>query len=327
MTGRHPPWIRHANGITTVDANYVRPGFASVHLVERGESVAIVDTGANSSVPLVLRALEELGIQTAAVEWLFLTHVHLDHAGGAGRLLQHLPRAKVAVHPRGAPHLIDPTRLQNATVAVYGQQKFEELYGQLVPIPGERVHHTDDGQELFLGPSRMQILHTPGHALHHQVWFDPEASVIFTGDTFGLSYRELDSDKGPFIVPTTTPSQFDPDQLLDSIERIVGLDPQWLYLTHFGPVTGAQRLSSALREQIERFVAIARQHGSSANRDELIRSDLREYLVARARAHGIADAAATIDRVLANDLELNTQGLVAWLARSEKRARELSWKR
>jgi len=311
------PWIRHPDGVTTVDAAYVRPGLASVHVLERAGRAAIIDSGTNDSVPLVMRALAELGLPPDAVDWLVLTHVHLDHAGGAGALLAQLPRARVLVHPRGAPHLVDPARLESATIAVYGEPAFRRLYGALVPVPAERLHQTRDGERVRLGPSELGILHTPGHALHHQVLVEPEAGAVFTGDTFGLSYRELDTAAGAFIVPTTTPTQFDPQQLVASVRRIVELGPASLYLTHFGRVTGAARLGAALCTQIGRFVALASAHAAAENRQERIRAALRDELVARAAAHGVADAAATVDAVLGPDLDLNAQGLVAWLARAE----------
>ncbi|HEV8547851.1 MAG TPA: MBL fold metallo-hydrolase [Polyangiaceae bacterium] len=311
--------VTHAPGITTVDAEYYRPRFASVHVIEHDGRAAIVDTGANSSVPLVMGALEELGIAPAAVDLLFLTHVHLDHAGGAGLLLQQLPAARVIVHPRGAAHLVDPTRLEAATIAVYGAGAYQKLYGKLVPIPAERVQQTTDGERVRLGQQELSILHTPGHAMHHQVLFDPAAKAVFTGDTFGLSYRELDTAAGAFVVPTTTPTQFDPEQLLGSVRRIAELAPEAAYLTHFGRVTGVTHLAARLCERIERFVGLAREHAAGDSRHERIRSALRDYVVEQAAAHGIANAAATIDAVLAADLELNAQGLVAWLERTEKK--------
>ncbi|HWA78434.1 MAG TPA: MBL fold metallo-hydrolase [Polyangiaceae bacterium] len=315
------PWVRHPHGITTVDADYFRPGFASVHLVERAGRVGIIDAGANSSVPLVLRALAELGLAQEAVEWLFLTHVHLDHAGGAGLLMQALPRARAIVHPRGAPHMVDPTKLASATSAVYGATAFEHLYGKLVAIPADRIQVTEDGERVRLADSDLTILHTPGHALHHHVLFDPEARAVFSGDTFGVSYRELDSERGAFVVPTTTPTQFDPEQLLTSIKRISELAPESVYLTHYGRVTEVARLAADLSEQIERFVSLAREHAATENRYARLRATMHAYFVERASAHGIPDAAAQVDSVLGPDLELNVQGLLAWLSRSAKPAR------
>jgi glyoxylase-like metal-dependent hydrolase (beta-lactamase superfamily II) len=313
-----PRLIRHADGITTVDAEYVRPGFASVHVLERGGRAAIIDSGANSSVPLIERALTLLGIEPEQVELLFLTHVHLDHAGGAGALARALPQARVLVHPRGLAHLIDPARLEAATIAVYGQHAFEQLYGKLVPIAAERIAATEDGERYRLGPSELTILHTPGHALHHHVLFDPDARALFTGDTFGLSYRELDTEQGALIVPTTTPTQFDPEQLVRSITRLAALPAQAVYLTHFGRVSGIARLARDLCDQIAGFVSIARRYADASDGAARIRSEMRELWLARARAHGVAHAEAQVDSLLAPDLELNTQGLLAWLERERK---------
>jgi glyoxylase-like metal-dependent hydrolase (beta-lactamase superfamily II) len=316
-----PLLTRHAHGITTVDAMYVRPGFAAVHIIERDGRVAIVDTGANASVSFVEQALLELSLPREAVDSVFLTHVHLDHAGGAGRLLRALPNARVVVHPRGVAHLVDPSRLARATSAVYGRERFEQLYGTLLPIAAERIIPTADLDRLRVGKCELSVLHTPGHALHHQALFDPEASAIFTGDTFGLSYRSLDTSVGAFIVPTTTPTQFDPEQLLASIERLAALDPEAAYLTHFGRVTGVGRLARSLEEQIAELVQIALRHQGAAQRQVWIANELRALWLERLERHGVGDAASRIDAVLGEDLELNVQGLVAWLERGERTTR------
>ena len=309
---------RHPHGITRVDTEYVRPGFDAAYVLVRDGRAGIIDAGARSAVPLLLRALDELAVARDAVDWLLVTHVHLDHAGGAGALLEHLPSARVLVHPRGAPHLADPTRLEQATIAVYGPERFEQLYGKLVPISPARIHQTRDGEYLTLGSSELSILHTPGHALHHQVLFDAGARAAFTGDTFGLAYPELATPAGSFIVPTTTPTQFDPEQLVASIRRIAALEPGSLYLTHYGRVENVSELAAALEEQIERLVTLARACAPGVSRRARLRSSLREYWIERAAAHGMADAAAKVDAVLTPDIELNAQGLEAWLSRTEK---------
>lgn len=276
MTAPRAPWIRHSDGITTIDAEYVRPAFASVHVLSRDGRAMLIDTGANSSVPLVMSALSELEIAPTCVDWLFLTHVHLDHAGGAGSLLRQLPCARVLTHPRGAQHLVDPTRLESATAAVYGQDAFERLYGKLVPIPPELVHETRDGERVQLGMADLMILHTPGHAMHHQVLYDAHVGAVFTGDTFGLAYPELETPAGAFIVPTTTPTQFDPEQLLTSVQRIADLRPASLYLTHYGRVTDAPRLAHALRDQIGHFVELARECAATSDRHPRLRAALTD---------------------------------------------------
>src|SRR5205814_2309862 len=139
-----------------------------------------------------------LGIARAAVDYVLLTHVHLDHAGGAGRLMQELPNAVAVLHPRGAPHMIDPSRLIEGSRAVYGE-RLEQLYGQLLPIPAARVRVVEDGERVRRGRRALELIHRPGHALPHYAVVDPAHASIFAGDTFGISYRSLDTAQGAFI--------------------------------------------------------------------------------------------------------------------------------
>lgn len=311
-----PRLTRYEHGITAVDAEYVRVGLAAVHIVQHEGRAALVDTGTNHCVPQVLAALAQLGVAPQAVEYILLTHVHLDHAGGAGQLMRVLPNAKAVLHPRGAPHMIDPAKLVAGSIAVYGETAFRELYGEIVPIPADRVLTAEDGQRSSLGSREFQFLHTPGHALHHLAIVDATSRGIFTGDTFGLSYRELDTAQGPFFVPTTTPTQFDPEQLVSSIERLQSLAPEALYLTHYGKVRFAPRLAAQLKSQIGQFVEIAKRHARSSDAYERIKVDMRSLWLQLAREHGCTLPEARIDEVLAGDLDLNAQGLVSWLKRT-----------
>src|SRR5690606_23693744 len=148
-------------------------------------------------------ALEAAGLTPADVDWLILTHVHLDHAGGAGELMACLPNARLVVHPRGARHMIDPSKLWAGALAVYGEEEMQRSYGTLRPIPAERVVEAPDGHVVELAGRALRCLDTPGHARHHNAIHDEPSGCVFTGDTFGLSYRELDSARGPFVIPTT----------------------------------------------------------------------------------------------------------------------------
>src|SRR5687768_12634612 len=213
MTASLPRLTRFADGITAVDTEYVRPQMDASHIVVSGGRAAIVDTGPNTAVPLILAGLAELGLSPADVDWLFLTHVHLDHAGGAGALMRALPNAVCVVHPRGAPHMIDPAKLISGTRAVYGDELYSRLYGEIFAVDASRLSIAQDGQRFTLRDREFECVHTPGHALHHQAIVDRETDCIFTGDTFGLSYREFDTARGAWIMPTTTPTQFDPEQL------------------------------------------------------------------------------------------------------------------
>src|SRR4051794_6173431 len=134
-----PRITRHPDGVFAVDAEYVHPGFAAVHIIQNNGRAAFVDTGTNNSVPYLLAALEELGMAPEAVDYVFLTHVHMDHAGGAGLLMQSLPNARLFVHPRGLPHMIDPSMVVAASQAVYGEEKFRALYGDVLAVPQERT--------------------------------------------------------------------------------------------------------------------------------------------------------------------------------------------
>lgn len=312
--------ITYDNGIYAIDAEYVRPMLDAVHLVVHEGRAAFVETGTSRSVPQLLAALDSLGLSRDAVDWVFITHVHLDHAGGAGQLMQALPNAKAVLHPRGAPHMIDPRKLIDASIAVYGADAFAKLYGEIIPIASERVVSTEPGQRFSLAGREFEILHTPGHAMHHQVFFDHHAKAVFTGDTFGLSYREFDVDGRAFAFPTTTPTQFDPDQLIDSIHRILALQPQAAYFTHYGEVRDLPRLAIALERMTRAFAEAAKVEAAMSDTERGLRERLLErisqILHLELQAHGCALAPQRIDELLGLDIGLNVDGLVAWLARN-----------
>ena len=308
---------RHPDGIFAIDTHYLRPQFDAVHLVVQDGRAALVDTATSHSVPRVLAALDELGIARDAVDWVFLTHVHLDHAGGAGQLLQALPRARAVLHPRGAPHMIDPRKLIDASIAVYGRENYERLYGELLPIDAARVDITTDGQRLELAGRPFEVAHTPGHALPHQALVDLGTASLFTGDTFGVSYREFDVEGRALVVATPSPPQFDPQQLIASIHRLLGYRPQAAYLTHYSRVTDLERLGADLELQVREFERFALEQAGAPPElaQPALCAAIRGLWVEMARRHGCAEPAALIDAVLGLDLQLNADGLLAWLAR------------
>jgi glyoxylase-like metal-dependent hydrolase (beta-lactamase superfamily II) len=308
----------HPHGVWALDTGYVRPRMDASHVIVRDGRAALVDCGTTRSVPRLLGCLEILGVEPEQVDWLFLTHVHLDHAGGAGELLAHLPRARIVVHPRGAPHLIDPGKLEAGTRAVYGDAVYEQLYGTLTPVDADRVSVVDEGERVALGRSVFEVLHTPGHALHHCCFHDRTANAVFAGDTFGVSYRELDVRGAPFILPATTPTHFDPDQLHGSIDRIAGLKPEAVYLTHYSRVTDLERLAEDLHGDLVAFVEIAKRCKREADAVAAIACMMRAYLGARLDEHGYPDDERKRDAVLGMDIELNAKGIVAWLERTQR---------
>jgi glyoxylase-like metal-dependent hydrolase (beta-lactamase superfamily II) len=313
-----PKLLHHPHGITAVDTEYLQPGHAASHIIQDQGRAAFVDVGTNYSVPHLLAALEVLGIAREAVDYVFLTHVHLDHAGGAGRLIQELPNARAVLHPRGASHMTEPEKLIAGSKAVYGAERFEKLYGDLLPIPAARVQATQDGERFRLGGRDLELIHTPGHALHHYAVVDAAHASIFSGDTFGISYRELDSKHGAFIVPTTSPSQFDPDQLLASIDRMAAYAPEAMYLMHFSRVTGVPRLAAVLKAQVREIVRITQRHANAQDRYAAIRADMLKLWLGLAHEHDVPLSDAQITTLLKSDLDLNTQGLVVWLDRLKR---------
>ena len=307
-------WRDYNNGIIAFDAGYVRPILAAIHMIIDDGRVAFVDTGSNDALPNVLAALEKVGLGPEAVDYVILTHIHLDHAGGAGTLMQAFPNAKLVVHPRGSRHMAEPSKLVAGVTAVYGQEYVEKVYGDILPIPAERIIDAHEGLTLQLGGRELLCIDTPGHAKHHICVVDQKSGGIFTGDMFGLSYREFDVEGRMFIFPTTTPTQFDPAEMHASIDRLMSYQPNAMYLTHYGQVTDLAAKAADLHRRLDALVAIAEADAApSGTRHATIKQGVTDYLVGEIRAHGCTLPDATILDVLATDLELNTQGIEFWM--------------
>ena len=305
-------------GIHVIDTGFHRPLFdASYLIVERGRG-AFVDTGTNHSVPRLLAALEAVGLERDAVDYVIPTHVHLDHAGGAGLLMRELPAARLVVHPRGARHMIDPARLMASARGVYGDEEVARSYGVVVGVPEARVLRTGDGMVLELAGRPLEFLDTPGHARHHHCIWDAATRGFFTGDTFGLSYREFDTPRGAWLMPTTTPVQFDPEALRASIARMLAYEPECMYLTHYGRVAPVAPLAALLLAQLDEMVALARALPAGASRHAALMRGLEQVHQRSLRAHGSTLAPATVRELLALDLELNAQGIGIWLDRQAR---------
>jgi glyoxylase-like metal-dependent hydrolase (beta-lactamase superfamily II) len=241
--------------------------------------------------------------------------VHLDHAGGAGELMQQLPNANCVVHRYGAPHMIDPSKLVAGTESVYGKEQTAATFGTIVPIDEKRILIPDDEQWLELNGRPLQTINTEGHARHHYVLNDPQSQGVFTGDSFGVSYRELDSAKGEIVFPTSTPVQFDPDEAHKSVDRIMACEPEQLFLTHYSRVGNLQRLATEMHNGIDAYVAAARQHENDDDRPAALRESLFEYYVERLEDHGYSGDREMIQSIMSIDVELNAQGLEVWLER------------
>ncbi|KAA9131291.1 MBL fold metallo-hydrolase [Marinihelvus fidelis] len=305
--------IEYPGGVIAIDSGFVRPFMAACYLLEGENEVAVIETGTRASVDRIMATLAARGWAPEQVRHVIITHVHLDHAGGVGTLMQQLPAATLLVHPRGARHMIDPSRLEAGVRAVYGDAVFERDYGVLVPVAAERVREMDDGSRATVGGRELLFRDSPGHARHHFCVWDEATRGWFTGDTFGLSYRELDTAAGPFIFPTTTPVQFDPDAMHASLEMLLAARPRWMYLTHFGRVGEPRALAATLHEWIDTFVDLAEGHSASEYRADALRQGMLALLWDAALAHGYSGSDDQFRDVVWNDIVLNVQGLEVWL--------------
>ncbi len=303
----------------TIDCDYLGPGIAASYLLRDGTHAAFVDNNTSKALPHLLQGLRDQWISPSQVEYLVVTHVHLDHGAGTAALAAACPNATVLCHPRAAPHLIDPTKLVASARHVYGDALFEKLYGNIGPVPAARVRAVEDGETAMLGTHALRFLHTRGHANHHLCMFDETESAIFTGDAFGLAYPAL-QQKGLFIFPSTSPTDFDPDEALKSIKRIVESGARRAYPTHFGAV---EEMAEAAR-QMEEQIRAAGETLDLAVRSSLPDSELDGFCIERVRRQMIDSMkrrglyfGKSEEELLRGDIELNGQG-IAHVARKRR---------
>lgn len=304
--------------LLTIDSGYVRPGFASCYLRVQGEEAAFIETNTSHAVPKLLDALEEAGLRPEQVRWIIVTHVHLDHAGGAATLLRHCPNATLVAHPRAARHLIDPSRLVESSKAVYGEEAFAKLYGEIPPAPAERVKIVEDEERLPLGDAVFQFLHVRGHANHHFAVHDPARDTVYTGDSFGLAYPYLQR-AGRFVFASTSPTDYDGPAAKESVDRILGLKTKTACLTHFGELDQLDTMAEQLHEWLdfsqgvfERLLTLP-----AEEREEFAYPALRERMELASQKRGLSLTREDWE-LLSLDLRLNAQGL-AFAARRAQR--------
>ncbi len=306
------------HGIYAIDTGFQRPRFDAAFLMVEGGRAAFIDTGTNHAVPRLLAALNALGLAPEAVDWVIPTHVHLDHAGGVGLLMEALPQARALVHPRGLRHLVNPTALWLSALSVYGEDEMQRSYGKLVPVPAERADASHDEQVIHLAGRPLRLIDTPGHARHHHAIWDEKSRSWFTGDTFGLSYRDFDVEGRAWILPTSTPVQFEPEALKATVARLLAAEPLAMQVTHYGRIGGSvdevQRLAAVMLAQVDEMVALTESLRTAPDRHERLKAALLDGYLAHLRAHGHRDGAAAA-QWLAMDAELNAQGLEVWLDR------------
>ena len=299
------------DGISVIDSEYYSKDFAAIYLLKQKNKVIIIETGTNYSVPFVKEALSQIGLSFSDVSYVIPTHVHLDHAGGAGLLMMQCQNAALVVHPRGARHLIDPSKLVAGAKAVYGENKFKEYYGEIFPIDANRVIQAEDNFILDFDGRELRFIDTPGHARHHFCIWDKATKSMFTGDTFGISYRDLDHQDELYILPSTSPVQFDPEALIQSINRIMEFKPERVCLTHFSAIKPTKKATNKLIESIHFVSNLAIKYADKNDSESIIYKKMMDYFLEGLNEIGFQNNDYAKDR-LSLDVLINTQGLIYW---------------
>ena len=306
------------HGIYCVDLGYGEYVRLSSGYIIQDEKLVIVECGASPSKNRILNALADIGASPKDVDAIIVTHIHLDHSGGAGYLLDEMTRARVLVHERGAPHLIEPEKLVASSRMVYGEQ-FDMFFSPVVPVPKDRVTVVGEGDTFEIGKERkLRFYDAPGHALHHLFVYDPVSEGIFTGDAAGVFYREIKEKYDvEFCIPTTTPTQFDPETMIKTMDRMLSLKPKHFYYTHFGesdkPKDRVEDVKRWLPVYHNDAVAIYRETKSEEAVIGFLREKHQEWLV----GNGVPKSA--VDELHVDmDVRLNALGIVAYALRLDK---------
>ena len=246
------------SAVVTIDCHYVHTERAAAFLIASQGDAAFIDNNTMFAVPHLMRALDEHALRPEQVRYLIITHVHLDHCGGTAELLRRCPNATVLAHPRAVRHLVEPSRLVAGTIAVYGEEVFKKLYGAVEPVPADRVRAMADGERLDLGARALSFFHTRGHANHHFCIHDSGSGSVFTGDSFGIAYPCLQYGSSPMIVCSSTPTEFDSNEAMISVDKILATAPERVYLSHYGVFDNPHECARPLRESIASLENILR---------------------------------------------------------------------
>ncbi|MCH7661186.1 MAG: MBL fold metallo-hydrolase [Euryarchaeota archaeon] len=269
--------------------------YGSMYIVD-AERPALIDTGIGTNYEYILAAMEEIGIAPEDLEIIAPTHIHLDHAGGAGFLAEECPNADVCIHEIGARHLVDPERLIEGTkMAVEDQWAY---YAEPKPVPEERITELSDGETIDLGDRVLDVHHAPGHAPHQVIYHDPDHQVIATGDAAGIWVPQTES-----IRQTSPPSNFDLEACLSDVETIRSLAPETLLFGHFGPAPASDELLDEYKEVLTNWVEAVEQ-----KRAELADEAVIEYFVENTEMDEVWG-----ERKARAEERLNTRGVLAYL--------------
>ena len=313
------------DGVYLIDTGYLgKRNYAAIYLfVDNGEA-AIIETSTNYSFDKVNESLSHLGISKQGVKAVIVTHVHLDHAGGAGKLMNYFSEAKLYVHPRGAKHMINPEKLISSVKQVYGEENYHKMYGEIIPVKADRVVSVENEFRIKIGNKKLTFFHAPGHAKHHMIVFEESGKNLFSGDSFGIGYPRFIFDNSRFIFASTSPVQFNPDEAKRTYDLILNLKPKRVLLTHFGELTNIKETYDLLNYFIEFSLKSANNHYDNGLRSEKLYSSIlsdlwNEYdnFIVKSRGKKLNDEERDL---LFLDADLNSKGVGMYIEKinSEK---------
>ncbi|UOG41273.1 MBL fold metallo-hydrolase [Leptospira noguchii] len=308
-------------GLYTIDCDYISPGIACAYLVVENGEATFVENNTNHSIPILLEELRKVGRKPEDVKYIIITHVHLDHAGGTGLLAKHCPNATILAHPKAAKHLIHPERLIQSSIQVYGEENFKKLYGEILPVPQERVKCPEDEEEIRWGNRIFKFYYTKGHANHHFCIYDSLSNGIFTGDSFGLGYKDFAVGKEPILYPSTTPTDFDSEEAIHTIDKILSTGADKAYLTHFGVWKNLESGARQMKRGLHTMQSIL-SYGEKSDLEgkallESCTEKVRDYLEGELLAQGIV-CGEREKMILEFDSKINAQGLVFQIERKKR---------
>jgi glyoxylase-like metal-dependent hydrolase (beta-lactamase superfamily II) len=308
------------SGVYLVDAQYMnRQNYAACYIIVEKNEIALIETNTNFAVPKILKALQELHLDKQQVKYIILTHIHLDHAGGAGLLMKEIPNAQLVLHLRGEKHMVVPEKLIESVKTVYGEQEYNKMYGKILPVKQDRILTIQDDTILNLKGRKLYVFETPGHAKHHISVFDRNTKIVFSGDSFGIGYPVFTYKCEQLIFPSTSPTQFDPISAIHSIDKIVGLKPDKICLTHYGVIKDLEYTSKQLKAWIKFLVEKSENlYNSGLRKDRLINA-LEKLIYSRFSSiinnHRDSYLSEDEKQLIKTDFELNAKGVALYTER------------
>jgi glyoxylase-like metal-dependent hydrolase (beta-lactamase superfamily II) len=306
--------LEAAAGLTAIDTRMAGRHLVTSAYLVHAERPALVETGPTTSSQAVIEGLRSLGLEATDLADVVVTHIHLDHAGGAGRIARAFPEATVWVHERGAPHLADPARLVASAARVYGgREQLDALFGPVDPVPRERLRPVGEGDRIGLGDRHLEVMYTPGHASHHVSLVDSRTGAVFTGDALGIHLPDV-----RVLRPATPPPDIDVELGVRSIERIAERAESFLMFSHFGPVENVAELCAIAGSRLRKWAGIVRD--ALGETDDLDR--VAEILAGRTASEfdQAADSQADLERYeILSSMRMNAAGLARyWQKRQER---------